>query len=81
MPMALIIEVVKFVSLSLWSLCSNHGFGIGLVFVCCWLRCSHEGGEAIDFILHTSMHSIHLRLIMIYTPFTRGFTIFRQDPA
>lgn len=77
--MALIKEVEKFVNLSPWSLYSAHGLGI--VFMCCWLRCSHAGGEAIDYILHTSTHSIHLPLIMIYTPFTRDLTIFRLDPA
>lgn len=81
MPMALIMEVEKFVSLNLWSVCSARGFGIGIVFVCCWLRCSHVGGDAIDYILHTSTHTIRLPLIMIYTPFSRDFTIFTLDPA
>lgn len=80
MPMALITEVDKFVNLSLWSL-RTHRFGFRIVFVCCWLRCSQEGGEAIDYILHTSTHSILLPLIMIHTPFPRHVTVFRLDHA
>lgn len=56
-PMESVMEIKKFVNLSLWAVCFTHGFGIGITLMCCQLRCSHEGREAIDYILHTSSPS------------------------
>lgn len=67
MPKVLIMEVEKFVSLSgLFAPLMDLELGLSL-----WLRCSHEGGESIAYILHTS-------LIITYRTFTRDL---RLDPA